>query len=71
MTDWFTLFWVEWVSLAIVATHYILDTIPFKYVRYTALTDQDAARLIPPNLANPNTTSAVAGDQQTPPTHDR
>jgi hypothetical protein len=46
VTDWFTLFWAEWVSLAIVATHYILDTIPAKYVRYTALTERDAARLI-------------------------
>ena len=36
VTDWFTLFWVEWVSLAIVATHYILDTIPLRLVGYTA-----------------------------------
>jgi hypothetical protein len=54
MTDWFTLFWAEWVSLAIVATHYILDTIPVRYVRYTALTDRDAARLMAPNLPQPS-----------------
>jgi hypothetical protein len=53
-TDWFTLFWAEWVSLAIVATHYILDTIPFEYVRYTALTEGDAPQLIVPNLAKPS-----------------
>lgn len=45
--DWFTLFWVEWVSLAIVATHYILDTIPLEYVRYTALTEDDTAVALP------------------------
>ncbi len=56
MTDWFTLFWAEWVSLAIVATHYILDTIPVRYVRYTALTDRDAARLMAPNLPQPSAT---------------
>ncbi len=26
LTDWFTLLWAEWVSLAIVALHYILDS---------------------------------------------
>jgi hypothetical protein len=26
LTDWFTLFWAEWVSLAIVATHFMLDS---------------------------------------------
>ena len=25
-TDWFTLFWAEWVSLAIIALHYVLDS---------------------------------------------
>lgn len=25
-TDWFSLFWAEWVSLAIVAVHFILDS---------------------------------------------
>jgi hypothetical protein len=48
VTDWFTLFWAEWVSLTIVATHYVLDTL--SYVPYTALTEDDAARLITPNL---------------------
>lgn len=47
MTDWFTLFWMEWVSLTIIATHYILDTIPDKYVRYSALTEHDAVCLRP------------------------
>ena len=56
MTDWFTLFWAEWVSLAIVATHYILDTIPVRYVRYTALTERDAAQLMAPNLPQPSAT---------------
>jgi hypothetical protein len=45
MTDWFTLFWAEWVSLAIVATHYVLDTIPTSHMRYTALTKGDSARV--------------------------
>jgi hypothetical protein len=47
MTDWFTLFWAEWVSLAIVATHYLLDTIPPTYVRYTALTRRDSQLSVP------------------------
>ena len=47
VTDWFTLFWAEWVSLTIVAAHYVLDTLP---VPYAALTETDAARLIAPNL---------------------
>ena len=25
-TDWFTLFWAEWVSLAIIALHFVLDS---------------------------------------------
>ena len=54
MTDWFTLFWAEWVSLTIVAAHYVLDTLT--YVPYTALTEDDAARLIAPNLTPTSTT---------------
>jgi hypothetical protein len=53
VTDWFTLFWAEWVSLTIIATHYLLDTIPVRYVRYTALTKHDAAQLSPPPLLEP------------------
>lgn len=47
LTDWFTLFWAEWVSLSIVATHYILDTIPDRYLGYSALTEHDSAQMIP------------------------
>jgi hypothetical protein len=53
VTDWFTLFWAEWVSLTIIATHYLLDTIPARYVRYTALTKHDAPQLSPPPLLEP------------------
>jgi hypothetical protein len=54
VTDWFTLFWAEWVSLAIIAAHYLLDTIPVRYVRYTALTKHDAALLSAPRLLEPS-----------------
>jgi hypothetical protein len=54
VTDWFTLFWAEWVSLAIIAAHYLLDTIPVRYVRYTALTKHDAAQLSAPRLLEPS-----------------
>jgi hypothetical protein len=56
VTDWFTLFWAEWVSLAIVAMHYILDTIPLRLVGYTALKDDDSVRLVPPSASTPSTT---------------
>ena len=54
VTDWFTLFWAEWVSLAIIAAHYLLDTIPVRYVRYMALTKYDAALLSAPRLLEPS-----------------
>ena len=44
LTDWFTLFWAEWVSLTVIAAHYILDTIPARLVRYSALTKASPAR---------------------------
>jgi hypothetical protein len=59
VTDWFTLFWAEWVSLAIIATHYILDTIPPEYVRYTALTGRDGVQIVATCLPEP---SAVGED---------
>ncbi|CAN5820330.1 hypothetical protein BH24ACT5_BH24ACT5_29840 [soil metagenome] len=45
VADWFTLFWVEWVSLAIVATHYVLDSA--SWTKYQALTANDTAELMP------------------------
>ncbi len=63
VTDWFTLFWAEWVSLAIIATHYVLDTIPVRYVRYTALTRHDAALLSAPRLLDP----AIGADDELQP----
>ena len=48
VTDWFTLFWAEWVSLTIIATHYILDTLP---VTYTALQETDKVELLPVKAA--------------------
>jgi hypothetical protein len=53
-TDWFTTFWAEWISLAIVATHYILDSVG--WTTYTALKDTDEAKLIPTRQA----TQAIA-----------
>lgn len=44
LTDWFTVFWAEWVSLTVIAAHYILDTIPVRFVRYSALTKVSPAR---------------------------
>lgn len=43
--DWFTLFWAEWVSLGIVATHYVLDSA--SWTKYQALTVDDVAELMP------------------------
>ena len=42
LTDWFTLFWAEWVSLAIVALHYVLDSV--RWTPYTAWTKKAAPR---------------------------
>jgi hypothetical protein len=44
-TDWFTLFWVEWVSLAIIALHYILDSVSWS--SYRALHADEAPKLVP------------------------
>ena len=45
LTDFFTLFWAEWVSLAIVAAHYILDSV--SWTEYRALRPSEAPRLRP------------------------
>ena len=60
LTDWFTTFWAEWVSLAIVALHYILDSIDPKYVKYTALTKDDKAKLVSMK-ASPNPEPTTKG----------
>lgn len=39
---WPSLFWVEWVSLAIIAVHYILDSIDDRIVDYSAAPGPDA-----------------------------
>ena len=44
-TDWFTLFWAEWVSLAIVAAHFILDSVTWS--PYRALQPGEAPQLVP------------------------
>lgn len=44
-TDWFTLFWAEWVSLAIIATHFILDSV--RWSKYRALQPKETPKLIP------------------------
>ena len=56
-TDWFTLFWAEWVSLTIIAAHYILDTLP---VSYTALAEGDKVELLPAKQRQ-TAADAVAG----------
>ena len=64
VTDWFTLFWAEWVSLAIIATHYVLDTTRSSYVRYTALHQRhDAGLLSAPRLLDP----AIGADDELQP----
>ena len=45
LTDFFTLFWAEWVSLAIVALHYILDSAG--WTQYRALKPDEAPKLLP------------------------
>ena len=44
-TDFFTLFWAEWVSLAIIATHYILDSV--SWTQYRALQPTETPKLAP------------------------
>jgi hypothetical protein len=44
-TDWFTLFWAEWVSLAIIAMHFILDSVSWS--DYRALQPSETPKLIP------------------------
>jgi hypothetical protein len=43
-----SLFWAEWVSLAIVATHYILDSVSWSTSPYEALKPGDQPKLTPP-----------------------
>ena len=57
LVDWFTLFWAEWVSLVIVALHYILDSVG--WTDYRALTDRDAAELVPATTPPPPEGSAA------------
>jgi hypothetical protein len=45
LTDFFTLFWAEWVSLAIVGVHYILDSA--SWTEYRALKPNETAELLP------------------------
>jgi hypothetical protein len=45
ITDWFTLFWAEWVSLAIIATHFILDSVSWS--EYRALQPSETPKLMP------------------------
>lgn len=45
LTDFFTLFWAEWVSLTIIAVHYILDSV--SWTQYRALQPNEAAKLLP------------------------
>ena len=44
-TDWFTLFWAEWVSLDIIALHFILDSASWS--DYRALPPGEAPKLVP------------------------
>ena len=44
-TKFFTLFWAEWVSLTIVAVHYILDSVTWS--PYRALRPDETAKLVP------------------------
>lgn len=45
LTDWFTLFYAEWVSLVIVATHFILDSVSWS--SYRALRPEESPKLVP------------------------
>ena len=45
LTDWFTLFWAEWVSLVIVALHFILDSVSWS--EYRALQPGETPKLMP------------------------
>lgn len=45
LTDFFTLFWAEWVSLAIIAAHYVLDSA--SWTRYRALQPKESVELVP------------------------
>lgn len=44
-TDVVTLFWAEWVSLTVVAIHYILDSVSWS--QYRALRRNEPAKLLP------------------------
>jgi hypothetical protein len=44
-TEFFTLFWAESVSLAIIAVHYVLDSV--SWTQYRALQPDEAAELLP------------------------
>lgn len=44
-TQVITLFWAEWVSLAVVAVHYILDSVSWS--QYRALRPNEPAKLLP------------------------
>lgn len=44
-TDWFALFWAEWLSLAIIATHFILDSASWS--AYRALRPGEVPKLVP------------------------
>jgi hypothetical protein len=45
LTDFFTLFWAEWVSLAIIAVHYVLDSV--SWTEYRALRCDEAPAILP------------------------
>ena len=45
VTDWFTLFSAEWVSLAIIAMHFILDSVDWS--EYRALQPRETPNLVP------------------------
>jgi hypothetical protein len=44
LTDWFTLFWAEWVSLVIIAVHFILDSVSWS--AYRALRPDESPKLV-------------------------
>jgi hypothetical protein len=44
-TDWFTLFWAEWVSLTIVATHFFLDSVSWS--QYRAIKPGEKLKVLP------------------------
>ena len=43
LLDWWTLFWTEWLSMAAIAAHFLLDSIP--RVRYQAAPPEDGPSL--------------------------